>query len=201
MEVLSLQFVVNSEPVMAFDNPSQRLEMSVPLTGMTSISLAKGIDLARAVWNAFNPTGEDIAPYITSVSECKRYRIKRSNVGILEYATTRTMQGVFAVEAKLPTREFLNGVQSDNNVVKVTPPMGLYEVPPDHLNATINTSKVFAPKKSPLAKLVEIAIKAVASPTARPSLPAANPSAASENSLPRTSSEGIVSSEGTAELA
>lgn len=201
MEALSLQFTFQNDPVMALDNPAQRLEMSVPLTGLSSISLSQGIDLARAVWIAFNPKGEDIAPYITSVSECKRYRVKRSNAGILEYATGRTMHGVFLVEVKLPTMDFLHGIQSDKNSVKVTPPMGLYKQPPDHLDATINTSKVIAPKKSPLAKLVEIVIRAVATPDKIASRPAANPSATSENSLPQKSSEGTTKREGTAEPA
>jgi len=211
MEILSVEFTHKNEPVMALDNPAQRLEMHVPLTGLASISLAQGIDLARAVWHAFNPTGDDIAPYITSVAECKRYRIKRINDGILELQTNRTMQGVFSVQVAIPSMEFLKGVQSDKNFVNVTPPVGLYQQPPDHLHATINTSKVLPPKKSPLTKLIEIGLRAIATPSAAArklagssgdlSQPAASPSAASENALPQTSSEDMTKREDTAEPA
>lgn len=221
MEDLSLEFTFKNEPVMALDNPAQRLEMKVPLTGLSSISLAQGIDLARAVWKAFNPTGDDIAPYITSVAESQRYRIKRTNDGIMERQTNNTKKGVFSVQVDIPTMGFLKGVQSDKTFVKVTPPPGLYREPPDRLLATMNTSKVFAPQKSPLTKLIEIGLRALATPTAAarkfagvapsgapsetpsatPSPPASSPSAASENSLPQTSSEGRTKSEGTAEPA
>ena len=237
MEDLSLEFTFKNEPVMALDNPAQRLEMKVPLTGLSSISLAQGIDLARAVWKAFNPTGDDIAPYITSVAESQRYRIKRTNDGIVERQTNNTKKGVFSVQVDIPTMGFLKGVQSDKINVKVTPPPGLYREPPNRLLATMNTSKVFAPQKSPLTKLIEIGLRALATPTAAarkfagvapsvapsetpsgapsetpseppseppsetPSPPASSPSAASENSLPQTSSEGRTKSEGTAEPA
>ena len=189
MEVLSLQFTFRNEPVMAVDNPAQRLEMTVPLTGLSSISLVQGIDLARAMWKSFNPNGDDIAPYITSASECQRFRIKHSALGIRAHHSEKSKQGVFSVEAQIPNKEFLKGVQSDNNVVKVVPPVGLFKDPPAFLFAKINTSKVFVPKKSPLAKLVEFAIKTVANEKQSPIQEAANPSAESESSSPQKSSE------------
>jgi hypothetical protein len=203
MEVLSLQFTFKNEPVMSVDNPAQRLEMVVPLTGVSSISLVQGIDLARVMWKSFNPDGDDIAPYITSASESERYRIKRSPLGIRAHASEKTKQGVFSLEAQIPSMDFLKGVQSGNNVVKVVPPVGLFKDPPAFLPAKINTSKVLVPKKSPLAKLIEFALKTVAAPKLQekpadeavpvvlPSIQtAANPAVESERSSRQKSSEG-----------
>jgi hypothetical protein len=202
MEFLSLQFTFKNEPVMSVDNPAQRLEMVVPLTGVSTISLVQGIDLARVMWKSFSPEGDDIAPYITSASESQRFRIKRSPLGIRAHESQKSKQGVFALEAQIPSMDFLKGVQSGNNVVKVVPPVGLFKNPPAFLPAKINTSKVFVPKKSPLAKLIEFALKTVATPKLQekpapdvapndgPSIQtAANPSVESERSSRQKSSQ------------
>lgn len=191
---------------MSVDNPAQRLEMVVPLTGVSTISLVQGIDLARVMWKSFNPEGDDIAPYITSASESQRFRIKRSPIGIRAHDSQKSKQGVFSLEAQIPNMDFLKGVQSGNNVVKVVPPVGLFKDPPAFLPAKINTSKVLVPKKSPLAKLIEFALKTVATPKLQenPAVPnvvpvvlpndgpsiqtAANPSVESERSSRQKSS-------------
>jgi len=116
------------------------------------------------MWKSFNPEGDDIAPYITSASECKRFHIKQSPNGIRGHASEKSKQGVFSIEAQIPNKEFLKGVQSATNVVKVVPPVGLFKDPPAFMPAKINTSKVFVPKKSPLAKLVEFALKTAVAP-------------------------------------
>jgi hypothetical protein len=167
MEALSVSFVLGDAPVMSLDNPTQRLEMTVPLTGLASISFKQGIDLARATWFAFNPQGSDIGPYITSASECTRYRVQRSDRGILERATLRRKQGVFSVEVTIPTYQFLEGIRSDTNSVVVKPPPDLYKNEHTTLLGHINTSKIVAPKKSLLAKLAEMAIRAAAGPTSK----------------------------------
>jgi hypothetical protein len=167
MEALSVSFVLGDAPVMSLDNPTQRLEMTVPLTGLASISFKQGIELARATWSAFNPQGPDIGPYITSASECTRYRVQRSDRGILERATLRRKQGVFSVEVTIPTYQFLEGIRSDTNSVVVKPPPDLYKNEHTTLLGHINTSKIVAPKKSLLAKLAEMAIRAAAGPTSK----------------------------------
>jgi len=167
MEALSVSFVLGDAPVMSLDNPTQRLEMTVPLTGLASISFKQGIDLARATWFAFNPQGSDIGPYITSASECMRYRVQRSDRGIQEQLTLRRKRGVFSVEVTIPTYQFLEGIRSDTNSVVVKPPPDLYKNEHTTLLGHINTSKIVAPKKSLLAKLAEMAIRAAAGPTSK----------------------------------
>jgi hypothetical protein len=162
MEDLAICFVLGETLVMSLDNPTKRLEMTVPLTGLTSISLKQGIELARATWFAFNPQGSDIGPFITSAAECTRYRIIRSDRGIREQATLRLKKGVFLVEVTIPTYQFLEGIRSDTNSVVVKPPFGLYKNEHTTLVGHINTSKVVPAKTSLLAKLAEMAIRAVA---------------------------------------
>jgi hypothetical protein len=120
------------------------------------------------MWFAFNAPAldKDIGPYIASATESTRYKIDRSKLGIREDATIHKRQKVFSIEVSIPTYQFLEGIRSEKNSVQFTPPPGLYKKDAVTLTATINTSKVLLPKQSLFGKLAEMAIRAVAAPSA-----------------------------------
>jgi hypothetical protein len=169
MEELVLQFS-RKDPksrvvslVMSPDNASERLQMRTSLKELASINIEQGIEIARAMWFAFNKKEEgviDIATFITDATVCTRYPMNKQ-------AKT---EGVFNIEARLPLDYELDDLKSELVSVEFTAPEGLdyfrKKTGPVTMSAVINTAKPVSSevaKKSWLVKTFELVLRALTS--------------------------------------
>ena len=181
--------------VMSPDNASERLQMRTSLKELASINIEQGIEIARAMWFAFNRKKEDvldIASTITDATVCTRYPVNKQ-------AKT---EGVFNIEARLPLEYALDDLQSELVSVEFTAPAGLdyysKKTGPVTMSAVINTAKPVLPevtKKSWLVKTFELVLRgltatraAASEKTGSEKIPA---SAAAEPSTPPDSVEAL----------
>ena len=146
------------KPVMSPDNESEPLEMRTSLKELASIKLEQAIDIARAMWFAFNPPGtDDISPFITEATVSTNYPINKNS---------KMQQGTFAVHALLPSTQPLDKINSSPVSVEFTAPIGLdYNVKragPVTMRAVVNTAKPVVQesvKQSWLGKAVELFLR------------------------------------------
>lgn len=164
MEELRLQFTRKDPktravvPIMSPDNAAERLHMSTSLRDLQSISIEQGIEIARAMWFAFNPPDAvDISPFITDATVCTRYAVNAKN----------SKQGTFVVEARLPPDQSLENILSRPASVEFMAPLGL-DVSKSHdgpvnMTAVVNTAKpvTVEPKKSVVGRVAEFVLRAL----------------------------------------
>jgi hypothetical protein len=169
MEELVLQFSRRDpksrvvSPIMSPDNASERLRMRTSLNELSSINIEQGIEVARAMWFAFNKKEEgvlDIASCITDALVCTRYPVNKQ-------AKT---EGTFNVEAQLPFDYPLDELRSELISVDFTAPEGLNyhskKRGPVTMTAVINTARPVSQeptKKSWLVKTFELFLRALTS--------------------------------------
>jgi hypothetical protein len=183
MEELRLQFTRKDPktravvPVMSPDNEAERLHMTTSLRDLQSISIEQGIEIARAMWFAFNPKDAvDISPFITDATVCTRYAVNDPK---------NAKQGTFVVEARLPPDQSLENILSRPASVEFMAPLGLdvskSQNGPVNMTAVVNTAKPVSaePKKSVIGKVAEFVLRTLSATRA-----AASPTADSDKKIP-----------------
>ena len=146
------------KPVMSPDNESEPLEMHTSLKELASIKLEQAIEIARAMWFAFNPRGtDDISPFITEATVSTSYPINQQS---------KIKQGTFAIHARLPPTLPLDNINRGPVSVEFTAPLGLdYNVKrtgPITMRAVVNTAKPVVregAQQSWLGKAVELFLR------------------------------------------
>lgn len=192
MEELRLQFTRKDPktravvPVMSPDNEAERLHMRTSLRDLDSISIEQGIEIARAMWFAFNPKDAvDISPFITDATVCTRYSVGDGK---------NSQQGTFYVEARLPPDQSLENILSLPASVEFMAPLGLNVAKshngPLNMTAVVNTAKpvVGEPKKSLIGKVAEMVLRTLTAKRAATSASSDSGKETDGNSAPEVAS-------------
>jgi hypothetical protein len=192
MEELRLQFTRKDPktravvPIMSPDNEAERLHMRTSLRDLDSISIEQGIEIARAMWFAFNPKDAvDISPFITDATVCTRYSVGDAN---------NSQQGTFYVEARLPPDQSLENILSLPASVEFMAPLGLNVAKshngPLNMTAVVNTAKpvVGEPKKSLIGKVAEMVLRTLTAKRAATSASSDSGKETDGNSAPEVAS-------------